>query len=394
MKSTFEAIKILDLTRYFPGAYATQIYADLGAEVIKVEEVTNGDLCRLDPPKMQGFSYYFTALNRNKKSLALNLKSEQGQQIFKRLAKEADVIIENFRPGVTKRLNIDYPAIKKLNPKIIYCSLSGYGQENPNSLKASHDINFLALSGFLALNKDTGSQLPPVFVADMAGSMFAAMGISLALLDRRTTGVGQYLDVALFNSFQSWLSLIFSRFHFQGNQIKPESFEFTGDAICYNLYKTKDNRFMSIGMVEPKFWQEFCERTGAEDLIPKQFVLRQNDPEAWEKICNIVASKTQQEWIEWLQDKDVCMSPVKNLEEAIQDNLVANQGIIDYVNFPEIGKTLQIGFPLKLSGILTTLQETTSPPALGQHTVEILQQIGFNEHDIKALIGSGIVGEV
>lgn len=394
MNSTFAAMKILDLTRYLPGAYATQIFADLGAEVIKIEEITSGDLCRLDPPKIQGFSYYFSALNRNKKSLALNLKSEQGQQIFKRLAEEADVIIENFRPGVTQRLNIDYPEIKKLNPKIIYCSLSGYGQDNPDSLKATHDINFLALSGFLALNRDAGSQLPPVFFADMAGSMFAALGISLALLNRKATGIGQYLDVALINSFQSWLSLIFSRFHFQGNQILPESSEFTGDALCYNVYKTKDNRFMAIGMVEPKFWQEFCERTGAEDLITKQFVLRQNDPIAWEKICNIVAGKTQLEWLEWLQDKDVCMSPVKNLEEAIQDNLVANKGIIDYVNFPGIGQTLQTGFPLKLSEIPTSLQATTSPPALGQHTAEILQQIGFKMNDIEAFKMSGIVGGV
>lgn len=389
MKSTFAELKILDLTRYFPGDYATQIYADLGAEVIKVEETTIGDLCRLDPPKMRGFSYYFTVLNRNKRSLALNLKSEQGQQIFKRLAEEADVIIENFRPGVTKRLNIDYTAIKEINSKIIYCSLSSYGQENPDSLKATHDINFLALSGFLALNKDAGCQLPPVFVGDLAGSMFAALGISLALLDRKTTGVGQYLDVSYFKSFQSWLSLMFSRFHFQGNQIKPESYEFTGEAICYSIYKTKDNRFISLGMVEPKFWQEFCELTGVEDLIPKQFALRQNDPEAWEKICSIMAQKTQQEWIEWLEDKDLCMSPVKNMEEVIQENM-AKQGIIDYVNYPEIGQTLQIGFPLKLSGVSTSLQESTSPPALGRDTVEILQQLGFSGNEIKVLIESGI----
>ena len=390
MKSRFAAIKILDLTRYVPGGYATQIYADLGAEVIKVEEITTGDLCRLDPPQIQGFSYYFSALNRNKKSLSLNLKSEQGQQIFRRLAEEADVIIENFRPGVAKRLNIDYPVIKELNPKIIYCSLSGFGQENPDSLKGYHDINFLALSGFMALNTDTGSQLPPVFFADMAASMFAALGISLALLDRKTTGEGQNLDVSFFKSFQTWLRLMFSRFHFQGNQIKPEDKQFLGDTICYNVYKTKDNRFMTLGIVEPKFWQDFCELTGAEDLIPKQWVLRQNDPEAWGKICSIFASKTQQEWIKWLEDKDVCMTPVKNLEEATQDNLVENQGIIDYVNYPEIGQTLQIGFPLKLSGISTSLQETTPPPALGRDTVEILQKIGFNQNEIKELIRSGI----
>lgn len=389
MKSTFAELKILDLTRYFPGDYATQIYADLGAEVIKVEETAVGDLCRLDPPKMQGFSYYFTALNRNKKSLALNLKSEQGQEIFKRLAEDADVIIENFRPGVTKRLNIDYAAIKEINPKIIYCSLSGYGQDNPDSLKATHDINFLALSGYLALNKDAGCQLPPVFIGDLAGSMFAALGISLALLERKTTGVGQYLDVSFFKSFQSCLSLMFSRFHFQGNRILPESYEFTGEALCYSIYQTKDNRFMSLGMVEPKFWQEFCQLTGAEDLVPKQFALRQNDAEAWEKMCGIVAQKTQQEWIKWLEDKDLCMSPVMNMEEVIQDNL-AKQGIIDYVNYPEIGQTLQIGFPLKLSGVSTSLQESTSPPALGRDTVKILQQLGLGENKIKDLIESGI----
>ncbi|MBF7082503.1 CoA transferase [Desulfallas sp. Bu1-1] len=388
-ENSFSGIKVLDLTRYLPGAYATQVFADLGAEVIKVEEITKGDFCRLDPPKLHGVSYYFAALCRNKKSLSLNLKSNDGQRIFKRLAEEADVIIENFRPGVTQRLNIDYSEIKKINPKIIYCSLSGFGQNNPASLKAIHDVNLQALSGYLSLN---GGKLSPVHLADVATAMVAALGIAIALFHREATGEGQYVDVAMFDSFLWWLSLLYSRFHFQGNYISQETLEYP--ALCYNIYKTKDNQLMAFGMVETKFWQEFCEKTGMEELIPKQFLRRHEDQEAWEKMCDLVASKTQEEWLEWLKDKDICVTPVKNMGDAIKDILAANSGIMDYVDFPVVGKILQTGLPLKLSGIPTSLQSVSPPPELGQHTGEILERIGFKRDDIEAFAKLGIVGGV
>lgn len=379
-------IKVLDLTRYLPGGYATQVFADLGAEVTKIEEIGKGAFCRGEEPKISDVSYYFSALCRNKKSLAINLKSDDGKRIFKRLAEEADVIVENFRPGVTKRLGIDYSEIKKIKPKIIYCSLSAFGQNNPASLKATHDLNLQALSGYLSLN---GGKSSPIHLADAATAMVAAIGISTALLHREMTGEGQYVDVGMFDSFSWWLSLLYSRFHFQRNEISAETIEYP--AFCYNTYETKDNKAMAFGMVETKFWREFCKKTDMEELIPKQFLRRHEAPEDWEKLCALVASKTQAEWLEWLKDKDICITPVKSMGDAVKDMLADNTGIIDYVDFPVVGKILQTALPLKMSGIPVSLQSATPPPVLGQHTAEILGKMGFSKEDIETFVKQGVV---
>lgn len=385
--TSFAGLKVLDLTRYLPGGYATQVFADLGAEVIKVEEIAKGDFCRGDEPKINNVSYYFAALCRNKKSLAINLKSNDGQQIFKRLAAEADVIIENFRPGVTRRLGIDYEEISKINPQIIYCSLSAFGQHNPLSLKAIHDLNLQALSGYLSLN---GGKSSPIHLADAATAMVGALGIATALFHRAVTGEGQYVDVAMFDSFVWWLSLLYSRFHFQGNQISAETIEYP--ALCYNTYETKDNKLLALAMVEDKFWQEFCESTGMEELIPKQFLRRQEDPAAWEKMCALIAGKTQAEWLAWLDGRDICITPVKTMGEAVRDIMGANTGIMNYLNFPLVGEILQTGLPLHMSAMPAALQAATPPPALGQHTQAILERLGYKDAAIKAFRQQGVVG--
>lgn len=384
-------IKILDLTRYVPGAFATQIFGDLGAEVIKFEEVLQGDMSRLDLPMINGESYYFHAVNRNKKSLALNLKTKAGKEIFYKLAAGADVIIENFRPGVTKRLGINYEEVKKINPGIVYCSLSGFGQENPKSTQATHDINFLAASGFLDLCLSSGMGLPPIFFADMAGSMFAASSIAMALLIRQSTGEGQYVDVSLFDAFLSWHTLLFSRSYVLGREFSSKELQYTGAALCYNVYKTKDDAYMAVGMIEPKFWEEFCDSMGLGELRAKQFTLRQDEPEAYAKIEQVFAGKTQQEWIEWLDGRDLCINPVVSLGTAMKENSAENNGIIGMINIPKIGPMLQTGFPVKFSGISTSLMSASPPPALGQHTTDLLQQIGFSRDEIKEFNSAGII---
>lgn len=388
-KQSFSGMVVLDLSRYLPGGYATQVYADLGAEVIKVEEIGKGDFCRIDEPKINGVSYYFSALCRNKKSIELNLKSPEGLRIFRRLVEKADVIVENYRPGVTKRLGIDYNEMKKINPRIVYCSLSAFGQYNPASLKAIHDVNLQALSGYLSLN---GGRLSPLHLADVATAMVSAMGISMALYHREVSGEGQYVDVAMFDSFLWWLSLLYGRFHFQGNSISAETLEYP--ALCYNIYKTKDDALLAFGMVEGKFWQEFCDRMGIQDLIPKQFYRRQEDPEAWEKMSRLVASKTKAEWLEWLKDKDICITPVKSVGEAVTDILAAKNKILDYVEFPVVGKILQTGVALNLSALPLSVKSATPPPELGQHTREILERAGFDRAEIETWSKQGIIGNV
>ncbi len=388
-EKSFAGLKVLDLTRYLPGGYATQVFADLGAEVIKVEEIAKGDFCRGDEPKINDVSYYFAALCRNKKSVTLNLKSEDGLSIFKKLAKESDIIVENYRPGVTKRLGIDYAQIKKINPRIIYCSLSAFGQDDPMSLKAIHDVNLQALSGYLSLN---GGKLSPLHLADVATAASAAQGIAIALYHRERTGAGQSVDIPMFDSLVWWLSLLTSRYHFQGNQISAETIEYP--ALCYNIYETRDKGLLSFGMVENKFWKIFCESTGMEDLIPKQFLRRHEDPEAWERMDQLVASKTQSEWMEWLKDKDICITPVKNMGDAIKDIVASNTGIMEYVEYPVVGKILQTKLPYRLSEIPLSLQAAAPPPALGQDTRKILEQLGFGEKEIDLFVKQGIVGVV
>lgn len=388
-EKSFAGLKVLDLTRYLPGGYTTQVFADLGAEVIKVEEIAKGDFCRGDEPKINNVSYYFAALCRNKKSVTLNLKSEDGLSIFKKLAKESDIIVENYRPGVTKRLGIDYAQIKKINPRIIYCSLSAFGQDDPMSLKAIHDVNLQALSGYLSLN---GGKLSPLHLADVATASSAAQGIAIALYHREKTGAGQSVDIPMFDSLVWWLSLLTSRYHFQGNQISAETIEYP--ALCYNIYETRDKGLLSFGMVEDKFWKIFCENTGMEDLIPKQFLRRHEDPEAWERMDELVANKTQAEWMEWLKDKDICITPVKNMGDAIKDIVASNTGIMEYVEYPVVGKILQTRLPYRLSEIPLSLQSAAHPPALGQDTREILEQLGFRIKEIDLLVEKGTVGVV
>lgn len=386
-EKSFAGLKVLDLTRYLPGGYATQVFADLGAEVIKVEEIAKGDFCRGDEPKINNVSYYFAALCRNKKSVTLNLKSEDGLNIFKKLARESDIIIENYRPGVTKRLGIDYAQIKKINPRIIYCSLSAFGQDDPMSLKAIHDVNLQALSGYLSLN---GGKLSPLHLADVATATSAAQGIAIALYHRERTGAGQSVDIPMFDSLVWWLSLLTSRYHFQGNQISAETIEYP--ALCYNIYETRDKGLLSFGMVEDKFWKIFCDSTGMQDLIPKQFLRRHEDPEAWERMDQLVASKTQAEWMDWLKDKDICITPVKKMGDAIKDIVASNTGIMEYVEYPIVGKILQTKLPYRLSEIPISLQSAAHPPALGQDTREILEQLGFDKKEIDLFVKQGAVG--
>ncbi|SFL48053.1 CaiB/BaiF CoA transferase family protein [Pelosinus propionicus] len=386
-EKSFAGLKVLDLTRYLPGGYATQVFADLGAEVIKVEEMAKGDFCRGDEPKINNVSYYFAALCRNKKSVTLNLKSEDGLNIFKKLARESDIIIENYRPGVTKRLGIDYAQIKKINPRIIYCSLSAFGQDDPMSLKAIHDVNLQALSGYLSLN---GGKLSPLHLADVATATSAAQGIAIALYHRERTGAGQSVDIPMFDSLVWWLSLLTSRYHFQGNQISAETIEYP--ALCYNIYETRDKGLLSFGMVEDKFWKIFCDSTGMQDLIPKQFLRRHEDPEAWERMDQLVASKTQAEWMDWLKDKDICITPVKKMGDAIKDIVASNTGIMEYVEYPIVGKILQTKLPYRLSEIPISLQSAAHPPALGQDTREILEQLGFDKKEIDLFVKQGAVG--
>ena len=386
-KNYFAGLRVLDHTRYLLGGYATQALADLGAEVIKIEDTGAGDFCRMEEPLRNGVSHYFSALNRNKKSVCLNLKSEEGRQAYFRLVETADVVIENFRPGVTKRLGIDYEAEKSVKPNIIHCGMSSFGQDDPRSLKALHDINFQALSGYLSLN---GGKISPIHFVDVSTGMVAIQSILAALLQRSYTGEGAFCDVKMVDSFVWWNALIDARYDFYGGQITPDTLDFP--ALSYNVYPTKDGGSVSIAMLEEKFWAAFLKALDREDLLPYKRFRRQEAPEAFAAMESIFLSRTTQEWKDFFSDKDICAMPTQTKEEAISYIISSDTGLMKYITFPRTGKTLQTRSPISLSSVSISLDGATPCPLLGEHTVDVLKDLGYSQENIQSLIEAGAVG--
>lgn len=386
-KNYFAGLRVLDHTRYLLGGYATQALADLGAEVIKIEDTGTGDFCRMEEPLRNGVSHYFSALNRNKKSVCLNLKSEEGRQAYFRLVETADVVIENFRPGVTRRLGIDYEAEKSVKPNIIHCGMSSFGQDDPRSLKALHDINFQALSGYLSLN---GGKISPIHFVDVSTGMVAIQSILAALLQRSYTGEGAFCDVKMFDSFVWWNALIDARYDFYGGQITPDTLDFP--ALSYNVYPTKDGGSVSIAMLEEKFWAAFLKALDREDLLPYKRFRRQEAPEAFAAMESIFLSRTTQEWKDFLSDKDICAVPTQTKEEAISYIISSDTGLMRYITFPRTGKTLQTRSPISLSSVPISLDGATPCPLLGEHTVDVLKDLGYSQENIQSMIEAGAVG--
>src|SRR5215510_9077828 len=311
--------RVLDLSRLLPGPYCSMMLADLGAEVLKIEEI-KGDPTRMSPPRIAGKSYSFEQVNRNKKSIALDLKNPEGRAVFLKLAARADVILEQFRPGVMERLGIDYATISADNPLIVYCSLTGFGQDGPHRDRSGHDLNYLALSGVLGLTTDREGRpvIPGVQVADLAGGMIAAFAILAALLARTRTGRGQYVDVSMFDVMLSMLPIPAAH-HFAGATIPVGGkYVLSGAYPFYNVYETGDGKFMTLGALEPKFWTNFCRKVGREDLVSRQFDSGERRENLFSEVRAIFKSKSQSDWVESMRDADCCCEPVLSMVEAFE----------------------------------------------------------------------------
>lgn len=385
MSLPLEGVRILDLSMYLPGPFCTQMLADFGAEVIKVEEL-GGEWGRRVYPVIGDKSTLFYAVNRGKKSIAIDLKTDEGKAIFFDLARHADVIVEQFRPGVMERLGLGYEKLDKVNPRLIYCSVSGYGHSGPLQYEAGHDLNYLSLAGVTGL---TGTRDRPgmsgVQIADLAGgSMQAVSAILLALLAREKTGRGQYCDVAMMDGAISLL--VYSLAEWSGQGTLPECNRgiLTGGYACYQIYATADNEFVSLGAVEAKFWQRFCERIGRPEYIPYQWDSSRQD-EILADIQAVMAEKTRQEWVEYFADADICFTPVLNLQEMTQHPQVKDRDMIVLMeNVQGSGKNMMLtGCPIKLS--YTPAVVKTVFPELGEHTDAVLQEIGYSPQEIASL---------
>jgi crotonobetainyl-CoA:carnitine CoA-transferase CaiB-like acyl-CoA transferase len=390
MRQALEGVRVLDLSRMLPGPFASMMLGDLGAEIIKVEEPRVGDPTRWSPPMIAGQSAAFLQVNRNKKSIALDLKRAEGREIFLKLASKADVVLDQFRPGVVDRLGIGYAAVSKINPRIVYCSLTGFGQDGPHRDRSGHDLNYLALSGVLGLTTDERGKpvIPGVQVADLAGGMIAAYGILAALYGRERSGRGQFVDVSMYDVMMAMTAIPAAQ-HFAGADIKVGyKYGLSGAYPFYNVYETGDGRFMTLGALEPKFWENFCLKAGREDLIERQFDAGERRRQLFEEVSAVFKSRTQAEWVELMRDSDACCEPVLAIDEAFEHAQSRAREMVQQIEHPVAGVIKQLGFIPKLSD--TPARVSRASPALGEQTDELLAEIGMSETERERLYKAGI----
>lgn len=382
-KKPLTGIKILDLTRLLPGPMCTLHLADMGAEVLKIEDPVVGDYARSIPPMQNKNSVFFHAVNRNKQSLAVDLTKEEGRKLFLKLAKTADVVVESFRPGVVTKLGIDYETLKAINPKLIYCSITGYGQTGPYRDKAGHDINYCSYAGVL----EQYGKIPfiPNFqISDVVGgSLNAAMGILAALVQQKMTGEGQYIDVSIMDGVLAHATTALAQVD-HGEQ----SF-LTGALPCYSIYETSDKKFMALGALEFKFWERFCIAVDRKDLIPYHIVADNEAEKTYNEVAAIFKSNSRGFWTNKFEKLDCCVSPVLSLTESLCNEQVIAREMIQKRNVADEGKITQFALPLKFSSFQFEIE--TPAPLLGEHTDQSLKDIGYSDTEIKQLRNSKII---
>ncbi len=387
-----QGMKILDLARLLPGNFCTLLLADYGADVLKIEDTDRGDYGRWYPPLVKTQSAYFLGLNRNKRSMKLNLKTDKGRAIFMQLAERGDVILEGFRPGVVDRLGIGYDAVRKVNPEIIYCSLSGFGQNGPYRNKVGHDINYIGIGGILGITGQRGGPpiIPAIQIADIGGGgMMAAIGILMALVHRRRTGRGQYIDISMLDGVISWLSMFASKY-FADEEIPGRGeMRLNGQFPCYRVYRTRDDKYITIGALEAKFWEDLCRALGSEDLIPHQYATGPQGDEAISQLEKIFLTKTRDEWVEYLEDFEICHGPVNDFQETFSDPQVLHRGMVLELDHPTEGRIKQLGFPVKFSETPGRIRLPT--PGYGEHTREVLEELGYTQEETESLEKSGVI---
>lgn len=371
-----QSIRVLDLTRLLPGPYCTLMLADFGAEVIKVEDPVAGDYLRDFEPKLDTDSAVFHSLNHNKKSICLDLKTEKERSHFLKLVETADVVIESFRPGVMKRLGLDYETLKQRNSRLIYCAITGYGQTGPYKDKPGHDLNYLSYAGLLHVmgEKDRKPVIPATQIADIGGGAYPAIaGILLALLEREKSGEGQLVDVSMLDGVVSWMHMLLPSV-FAEREVKRGEELLNGGFACYQVYETKDSRFLTMGGIERKFWKVFCEGIERQDFIDCLDAPMEKQEQMKQEIQTIIAGKTLEEWLDIFSEKEACVTPVKTMEETLDDPQLQAREMIQTISHPELGKMKQIGNPIKLS---ESPNKTFLPaPKRGEHTELILREIG------------------
>ncbi|OGO51185.1 MAG: hypothetical protein A2148_08935 [Chloroflexi bacterium RBG_16_68_14] len=383
-------IRILDLSRLAPGPFCTMLLADLGADVLLIEPPPDSRAGQ-GPGIGRGIEAY-NALGRNKRSIILNLRDDEARQVFYRLAESADVVVEGFRPGVVQRLGVDYNTLREKNPRLVYCSLSGYGQTGPYAGLVGHDINYISIGGALGMIGPDPSGPPTIplnIIADFAaGGLHAAYAVLAALHARERTGRGQYLDIAMSDGVLYLLAMTISGYFSTGHVPEAGRTVLNGSAPFYNVYRCADGGWISLGSLEPHFWANLCRVMGREDFIPHQHDVEKRD-EIFAHFREQFRAKTRDEWFELLKQTDICVAPVYSLDEALQDPHNLARGMVVEVEHPQAGRVKQVGVATKLSETPGAVR--TPAPAPGQHTDEVLSSLGYDADGISALRERGAV---
>lgn len=373
-----DGIRVLDLTRLLPGPYTSLMLADFGADVIKIEDPKVGDYARWGEPKINNHNAMFHSLNRNKRSITLDLKSEDGKAIFLDLVKTADVLIESFRPGVMERLNLGYEFLKGYNRKLIYCAITGYGQTGPLRDIPGHDINFLSYSGVLDLQKDSKGYpvSSPVQIGDIGGgALMATIGILTAIIEANKSGDGQFIDISMLDGTISWMQTTLPNYLATNELQVNGELLLSGGMACYEIYETKDKRFLSVGALEPKFWLNFCKVIGKDELTTQLNAPFEQQKQMKMEIQSVIEKKTLQEWVALFEDVDACVSPVLTIAEMVEHPQVKQRQMIEELEDTNSSIFRQIANPIKLSR--TPASTYRNPPALGEHNSELLKEIGY-----------------
>ena len=391
MSGPLAGVRILDLTRLLPGGYATLLMADLGADVLKIEEPGKGDYIRWTPPIVGEFSAAHIALNRNKRSMTLNLKTDEGRGIFSDMARRADVVIESFRPGVMDRLGVGWDALKALNPGLVYCAISGYGQTGPRAQVAGHDANYIGYAGVLGINGEAGRRpvIPGVQVGDLAGGgMASTIAILAALHKRSSTGEGDFCDISMADGALSWLTIHAASFNATGSEPRREEMHLSGAHPCYRVYPASDG-FLSVGALEPQFWTALCDAIERPDLADDAFAMGERRQEVIAELEALFSAKTRAEWMKTFEGRDVCVGPVNSFGETFADEQFAAREMIFEHDVPGAGAWKHIGNPLKL-GSADGSGMRLPPPKMGEHTDGVLAELGMADRS-EELRAAGVI---
>ena len=392
MNGPLASLKILDFSTLLPGPFASLLLADMGAQVLRVESPSRMDLVRVLPPHVDGTSASHAYLNRNKRCIALDLKQAEAVEVVKQLVQEYDIVLEQFRPGVMDKLGVGYEALKAINPKLIYVSITGYGQTGPLRDRAGHDINYLALAGVASYTgrRESGPLPLGVQLADIGGgSLHGVMGLLAAVIHRQQTGEGQQVDVSMTDCAFSLHGMAGAGYLAAGVEPEMEGLALNGGSF-YDYYRTRDGRWFSVGSLEPQFMQQFCAAIGRPELAARGLSPKAEDQQALKREIAIAFEKHDfSEWQARFAALDACVEPMLSIAEAVEHPQLRERGVVTQVPTGQGGEQRQIACPIRFSAGLPEPRHIGA--ALGAHTAEVMAELGYTDEQVAALKAAKII---